>query len=254
MSLRVAYETEKKEDKIDLLNKENTILEQQQSIDKGIKYGMGAGMLALLAILGLSWNLSRNRKTRLMQQAQLHDREKELYQMEQERAAEREAILTAQHATQIAENKLLQNQMEAEKQEVVNKAMQLAAQNKQLNYIQGKLKSIESSLQTDPKNQFSELQTYLSEATNQLDSWEGVKVHLDKVLPGFFDRLRQTSPAKLSDMEERFCAYTRLRMTTAQISELMSISRNTVFKNRQRLKAKFELESTEELDEFIISV
>ena len=189
-----------------------------------------------------------------MQERQLYDREKELYQIEQERATEREAILTAQHATQIAENRLLQNQVEAEKQEAINKAMQLSSQNKQLAFIQGKLKSIESSLQTDPENHFGELQSYLTEAVSQNDSWESVRMHLKKALPGFFERLRKQAPAKLSANEERLCAYTRLRMTTAQIAELMFVTTGTIFRNRQRLKNKLGFESAEELDDFISNI
>ena len=94
--------------------------------------------------LGLVWYVAQSRRKSLEQKSLL-------YNIEQERAAEREAILTAQKETKEAENRILQVEIEAERKEAVNKALQLSSQEQRLQLIKDKLQKAEDQARNVPK-------------------------------------------------------------------------------------------------------
>ena len=87
--------------------------------------------------------------------------------------------------------------------------------------------------------------TILTEA-----DWEKFKKLFEELYPGFFMNLQE----KVSDItlaELRMAALTRLHLTTNQIASILGISANSVYKTKQRLRNRLNLEADASIDNVI---
>jgi tetratricopeptide (TPR) repeat protein/DNA-binding CsgD family transcriptional regulator len=83
--------------------------------------------------------------------------------------------------------------------------------------------------------------------------WNDFILHFERVHPRFFEKLQ----AKYSDLTKndlKLCAYIRIGMTMKQIAQMLNIFPDSVKTNRYRLRKKFNLSDSENLDSFIQSV
>ena len=87
--------------------------------------------------------------------------------------------------------------------------------------------------------------TILTEA-----DWEKFKKLFEELYPGFFMNLQE----KVSDItlaELRMAALTRLHLTTNQIASILGISANSVYKTKQRLRNRLNLDADASIDNVI---
>lgn len=82
------------------------------------------------------------------------------------------------------------------------------------------------------------------------DYWEQFVGHFVQVAPHFFDNLKQHCP-HLTPNEIKLCAYIRIGLSSKQIATLLSVSQESVNKNRYRLRKKLNLEKDVDLDELV---
>jgi tetratricopeptide (TPR) repeat protein len=92
---------------------------------------------------------------------------------------------------------------------------------------------------TDEQQQLaSELsrQTILTE-----EDWEKFKTLFEKIYPGFFLKLKEMVP-DITVAEKRMAALIRLHLNTKQMASMLGISTDSVYKNRQRLRKRLQLD------------
>ena len=85
------------------------------------------------------------------------------------------------------------------------------------------------------------------------EDWEKFKTLFEQLHPGFFMHLKE----KVNDItiaELRMAALTRLHLTTTQISSILGISANSVYKTRQRLRQRLNLDAEENIEEVIAKI
>ena len=103
----------------------------------------------------------------------------------------------------------------------------------------------------------SSQQDLLVELTNLTiltdDDWNRFRAMFEKVYPGFFAKLKNTSPDITLD-EQRMAALTRLGLSTKQMAAMLGISVESVHKTRQRLRLRFNTDSTAELENIIAAI
>ena len=79
-------------------------------------------------------------------------------------------------------------------------------------------------------------QTILTE-----EDWEKYKTLFEKVYPGFFLKLKEMVP-DITVAERRMAALIRLHLNTKQMASMLGISPDSVYKNRQRLRKRLQLD------------
>ncbi len=90
--------------------------------------------------------------------------------------------------------------------------------------------------------------TILTEA-----DWEKFKTIFEKIYPGFFTNLKE----KVSDItlaEQRMAALTRLHLSIHQIASILGISPNSVYKTKQRLRHRLNLDPEMNIDEILTKI
>ena len=85
------------------------------------------------------------------------------------------------------------------------------------------------------------------------EHWKEFKLLFDKVHPGLITRLRNLYP-ELAPAEERQFLLIRLNLTNKECADMLGISQESVTKNRYRLKKRFSLIETDNLDLFVKSI
>lgn len=85
------------------------------------------------------------------------------------------------------------------------------------------------------------------------DDWETFKKKFNAVYPGFLADLRKLF-TDLTPAEERLILLIKMKLTSAEISDILGISSNSVKKSRQRLRKKINLEPSIDLDKYIIGL
>ena len=100
----------------------------------------------------------------------------------------------------------------------------------------------------------SEQQEIISELSRQTilteEDWLKFKSLFEKIHPGFFINLQE----KVSDItvaELRMAALSRLHLSTNQIASILGISANSVYKTKQRLRQRLNIEAETSIEEVI---
>ena len=114
------------------------------------------------------------------------------------------------------------------------------------------IEKLEQQLQR--KELSNEQQRMITEISNQTilteNDWEKFKHLFEKIYPGFFISLKETTP-DITLAELRMAALTRLQLTSRQMAAILGISVDSIHKSRQRLRHRFHLTTESNLEEFI---
>ena len=134
----------------------------------------------------------------------------------------------------------LQNQLSVKDRELVSFLLQLSHKNELLSKVTNHLKAIKPALNDKNQKQLHQFLELLEvNATNPLD-WSMVESQLEKVHPGFFNRLLLKHPS-ISDRDKKLCAYLRLGLSSKEISGLQNITSKSVEIARIRLRKKLKI-------------
>ena len=108
--------------------------------------------------------------------------------------------------------------------------------------------------QAKGKQATSEQQAIISELSRQTilteDDWNKFRSLFEKIYPGFFVNLQE----KVSDItiaELRMAALTRLHLSTNQIASILGISVNSVYKTKQRLRQRLDIDPETDIEEAV---
>lgn len=83
--------------------------------------------------------------------------------------------------------------------------------------------------------------------------WNDFVIHFNKIRPHFFDKLQRQYPT-LTQNETKLCAYIRMGMSIKQIAQMLNLMPSSVKISRHRLRQKLNLQTSDNLDEFIQSL
>lgn len=104
---------------------------------------------------------------------------------------------------------------------------------------------------TDEQQQLaSELsrQTILTE-----EDWEKFKTLFEKIYPGFFLKLKELVP-DITLAEQRMASLIRLHLNTKQMASMLGISTDSVYKIRQRLRKRLQLNDELDTETFLTKI
>lgn len=185
------------------------------------------------------------------------------FEREKEKMLSERNELDAMHRKKAEETQLTIDQLQQEKlqTEVAHKNAELASTTMHLLQKKGLIHQLEQEFdKIRKKAQNPDLRQYIKRIQNllrddsQLDQdWEQFFHHFDQVHEDFFKRLREQFP-DLTPKDHQLCAYLRMNLTTKEIAPLMNISVRGVEISRYRLRKKLNLDTNENLTEFINQV
>ena len=147
------------------------------------------------------------------------------------------------------EKKNLEEKLEHTNKELTTYVMYLLRKNEFIISIAEKLKVARLEAKTENKKIMSDMIKELESNSSNL-SWEEFEVRFQKVYTGFYKTLNTKFP-DLTPNELRLCAFFRLNMTTKEIAAITYQSINSITVARYRLRKKLNLNSEENLVNFL---
>ncbi|KAB5492106.1 helix-turn-helix and ligand-binding sensor domain-containing protein [Flagellimonas hadalis] len=189
------------------------------------------GVLAILAIILVRRYNRRKlgRKQRELEQQMEKEQQERLAQFEKEELAK--------------EIRLKQN-------ELASTTLNIAKKNEMMLEIKNML--------LVNKDKFSNSQRYrsfikkLDSSIEDTEDWKRFEVNFKELHEDFFERLLKAYPT-LTPKDLKLCAYLKMNLSTKEIAPLMAISVRGVEIHRYRLRKKLEIDSSENLSNFLIT-
>lgn len=108
--------------------------------------------------------------------------------------------------------------------------------------------------QLNDKTATKEHQQWLTQLSNETilteDDWIKFKSLFEKIYPGFFIKLKETS-FHITVAEQRMAALSRLHLTPKEMAAMLGISLESVQKTRQRLRHRLQLSVEKNMNEYL---
>jgi phosphate/sulfate permease len=148
-------------------------------------------------------------------------------------------------------NESLETELEFQRRELTNLALNLIKKNEFLDDIQILVKEIKSS--NDIQEKEKSINTLLSQINQSMNIDKERKtfyLHIEETNNDFFLKLEQSFPT-LTLKEKQLAALLRLNLSSKDIAHLQNISPKSVEMNRYRLRQKMNIEAGDSLTEFI---
>lgn len=102
-----------------------------------------------------------------------------------------------------------------------------------------------------------DLQKKLSDLSQHIilneEDWDKFKKLFESVYPGFFLTLRNIVP-DITQAEQRMAALIKLQLTARESANLLGVSANSVYKTKQRLRDRFNLQNEDDLEAYVRSL
>ena len=136
----------------------------------------------------------------------------------------------------------LQTELNVKDRELVSFLLQLSQKNELLATVSNFLKNIDSENSKKTKKQILQLLGLLENKSAQIPDWTTIENQLEKLHPGFFNRL-QTKHPSISIKDKKISAYLRIGLSSKEISGLQNITTKSVEIARVRLRKKLKLTS-----------
>ena len=220
--LSLIYETEKKDAKIELLNKES-------ELDDTRKRALWGG-IGLLVLLG--GGVIYGQYQRRLKEQEVAKKEKEV----------------EIHKRQVAEQ-----QLEFKKKELTAKALQLASKNEFLNTLEEEVAQLSSSVDASVTKTSARISRMIQHDTLDESEWVQFSKEFSSVHQGFVDRLI-TKYGSFTSGEMRLVSLLKMNLSSKEIANILRVSDEGIKKARYRLRKKLSLDSGDDLSGIILSI
>ncbi|MEL7118866.1 MAG: triple tyrosine motif-containing protein [Bacteroidota bacterium] len=181
-------------------------------------------------------------------------------QTKKEMVQEKEITLAAKQAQiKASESKIetlttekLNAEIAHKNRELTSTTMHLLQKSELINKVKNELdKLAKTSTHNPTQKELRRIKRLLQEDA-QLDSeWEQFFYHFDQVHDQFFKRLKVRFP-NLTPKDQKLCAYLRMNLSSKEIAPLLNISVRGVEISRYRLRRKLDLDTSTNLNEFMM--
>ncbi len=248
---KVVYETEKKENQLQLKNSEIEFLEKEQALSKAFQYTFGIAFLLLLSIAIWLFRLQRQkmRSSKLIfeQREAIYQTQEDLNQQKLKNAALKESKLRTELENKRLREIYLNDQLELRSNELTSHTLKIIRNNKLLHELRDQISkgSGEKNLKALQKTMDSHLRVD--------KNWESFQELFEKVHEDFYRKLMERAP-DLSPAEIRLCCLLKLNLPSKDIAAMLGISPDSLRIARYRLRKKLNLEGKEKLSKYVIQL
>ncbi|WP_440998427.1 tetratricopeptide repeat protein [Fodinibius sp. SL11] len=216
--LQTKYETAQKEKEIALLDKEN----QRETLMRKV-------FLAGLVMVGIIGFLIYNR-----QRLKINKNQTEL---ENIRLKERQ----------------LEKDLEFKNKQLTTHTLHLVQKNETMKELKNKITTICRQDNRDINKSLQKLRNMVNYSFSLDDDWEQFRLYFEEVHTDFFNVLKEQYP-DLTPNELRLSALAKLNLSIKETATILGITPNSVKTARYRLRKKLDIETKENLTEFMMAI
>jgi len=228
--LQAIYDTNKKENEIQLLKEQNKVSRANQNL-------LWVALFAIAAILTILYiYMGRKRKSMLKIQEY------------------KQRMLKAELDKKEIEEKNLQQQVQLKTATLSRYSLHLAQKNKILLDLSKTLKHIVTRRNTDYSFKLKELVGEIDFNLQQEDEWDEFMNFFKEIHPEFIKKLSSLSEGSLSPAELRLGMLLRLNLTSKEIASILRVTPDSVRVARYRLRKKLPIDQKEELVHFMMDL
>ena len=179
----------------------------------------------------------------------------ESYQRKQEiihKEKQREHQMMAEQKIIKLQNQHLQKELESKSKELANNTMVIIRRNETLTEIKEEFEKQKEILGSRfPNKNYEKIINLINRNLSNEEEWKVFEDNFDQAHNNFFKRLKREYPL-LTPGDLRLCAYLFMNLSTKEIAPLLNISVRGVEVHRYRLRKKLNLNSDNNLVEFIM--
>lgn len=222
-SLEVQFDVSEKERLLKLTQRENEVARLTNYLLWAI-----IGFVTLIA-LGIIYFLKRN-----------NERNKLLLQT-------KEALVIAIEEQKHLREKQLQNELEFKESQLTAMTAQMLQKNELMHELKNKLEEDKNISKDSP------ISKIINKGQNQDRDWSDFNSHFESINKNFYSRLRQSYP-EISPNDLKICALIKLNLSIKEMAAILNISPDSVKTARYRLRKKLQLNTEDNLTDFILNL
>lgn len=229
--LEVQYETEKKNQELELSKERENFQKKQNYLYGGIAITLLFALIFMFISYHFRLKYSIEREKKIAQEKEDAERQSKM-QLKIEK--EEQAWLKAEQ--ELLDLRRLQLEREA-----LATSLIIDRKNDTLKQIQEKIQSGESN----------HIQKLIKEEMLMNADLEDIKMQIQELHPDFFNHLNEKAVQKLTPLDLKYCTYLYLKMDTKQIAKSLHVEPQSVRMFKYRLKQKFGLRKEINLEHFL---
>lgn len=233
--IQADYTNEKKE-------KEIQILAQRKKLDRLTIYTIVALLAAtvLLSLVVASRQKLKMRKNR------------EIFQQQQEIHKTQQTLMQEKLKNEQLHNENLQKEVAHKNQQLTSHTLHMIKKNQLLQQIKASLLTLAQNPK-QLKKELGNLNRLVEQGFNLDKEWEEFRQVFEQVHQDFFKQLKNQYP-NLTPHELHVCALVKLNFSIKEMATILGIAPNSVAMARYRIRKKLQLETDDNLTEFMMKV
>lgn len=170
----------------------------------------------------------------------IHKRDKQLMQT-------REELMRLEEAQQKQQEIHLRNELEFKESQLSALTLQMIQKNELLQELREKMEA------AAPRGIEMSVQKIISKGLNQDKEWQDFNAHFESINKNFYSRIKQAFP-DISPNELKICALIKMNLSIKEMAGVLNISPDSVKTARYRLRKKLQLQTEDNLTDFILNL
>lgn len=222
-SMQAQHEFAQKEKELEVANQEVALLVEKDRANNLLKI-----VFVLIALLvgSIVWNMLRRKNAKI-------DRGKR-------------ALIQAEHKTQRLEGEIL-----AKENELTSYTLNFIQKNELFQEVKTALDDLKKDADSNQKKKLGSLSRLIDSTVRIDEDWEDFRKYFEATHQGLISTIKQKYP-KLTQNDLRLLALVRINLSSKEIGSMLGIAPESVKTARYRLRKKMELNSKENLFDFLI--
>jgi DNA-binding CsgD family transcriptional regulator len=164
----------------------------------------------------------------------------------------REKMLQEQKYMKL-QNEKLQAEISHKSYQLANYTMTILRKNEHLTHLKEEIQKQKKELGPRyPNYYYRKLLQLIDRGISSEEDWKQFEMHFDQAHENFLKRLKSQYP-DLTQGDLKLCAYLRLNLTSKEIAPLLNISTRSLEVRRYRLRKRLNLDTEENLVEFLLN-
>jgi len=193
------------------------------------------------------------------QKNEIIDQKNKIITQKEELIEKNRTVLESQNALSEADlkfyqlkEKQLQDQIEFKNKQITTHTLNIIQKNETLRELKNELEVLVKRSNGEAVEIRKTLRK-IDESFKLDKDWDEFKLYFEQVYTGFYTKLKLSYP-EISNQELRHCALIRLNLTANECASILGISPDSIKVSRTRIRKKLNLQGTQSLSDFILSI
>lgn len=183
-----------------------------------------------------------------------------IIEQKEELLAKNESIHRSQRALSDADvnflhlkEKQLLDQIDYKNKQITTHTLHIIQKNETLKDLRNKLELFVKSPGKVSTQDIRKIVKTIDESYRLDKDWEDFSLYFEQIYTGFYAKLKVNCPS-LTTLELRHCALIRMNLTVNECATILGISPDSVKVSRSRIRKKLDMEESQGLTDFILSI